>query len=127
MILVYRPDEGDVQQWDLADTKFTFAEAKAAEKAGHFQWVRLDQELSDGNIEVLQALTWVLRKRSEPALTLQDLDELSMDSVSVEYGSAEKAFMRAQVDSDASLNDEEKAAALLILGITDEDDDAPKE
>lgn len=121
MIIIYRPENGDEQRWDLADIKATFAEGRAAEKAGGFKWVQLEQELAEGNIDALQAAVWVLRKRSEPTLTFRDLDDLPIGSVDVEFAPAEKALMRAQLENDPTMSDEARQLALEMLGA----DDAP--
>lgn len=124
MILTYRPEGADEQRWDLTQTRATFAEAKAAEKAGGFQWVNLEQELAEGNLGALQAALWVFRKRAEPTLTFADLDDLPLGSVDVDFGVDERAFMRAQIAGNESLSDEAKAAALRMLGYGDEDPEA---
>lgn len=124
MILVYKPDTGDEKRWDLAEVKVTFAEAKAAEHAGNFTWRKLEQELTDGNVEALQAAVWVLRKRDEPTLRFADLESLPIDSVRTEYSADEKAFLKASVEADPDMTDAEKEAALVVLGLSDES--APK-
>lgn len=121
MILVYTPDEGEEQRWDLAEVKVTFAEAKAAEKAGGVAWRKLEQALTDGNVEALQAAVWVLRKRDEPTLRFADLENLPIDSTRTEYSDDEKAFLRASVEADTSMSDAEKEATLLVMGISAED------
>lgn len=120
MILVYTPDTGDEKRWDLAEVKVTFAEAKAAERAGNFTWRKLEQELTDGNVEALQAAVWVLRKRDEPTLRFADLESLPIDAIRTEYSADEKAFLKASVEADPDMTDSEKEAALAVLGLTDE-------
>jgi hypothetical protein len=125
VILVYAPEGSDEQRWDLAETKVTFAEAKAAEKAGGIAWVKLEEELTNGNVAALQAALWVLRKRTEPALRFADLEDLPIGSVRTEYSDDEKAFFRAAVEADSDMTDAEKAATLQIMGIADAEP-APK-
>lgn len=118
---MYRPDEGDEQTWDLADVKVTFAEAKAFEKAAGVKWAELQGEITEGNVGVLQAVLWMLRKRTEPQLTLRDLDDLPMDAAGWRYGAAERKFMRTVIEGDEDLDDEAKKAALALLDSTDEE------
>lgn len=126
MILVYAPADGEEKSWDLDTAKVNFAEAKAAEKAGGFSWNEVAQELKDGHLGATQATLWVLRKRDEPNLRFADLEDLGVNEVRVEYGPAEKAFLRASVENNAELSDEEKAATLALLGVTDDGESDPK-
>lgn len=125
MILVYKPENADVQRWDLAEVKVTFAEAKAAEKAGGFTWRKLQEELTEGNTAALQAAVWVLRKRDEPTLRYSDLESLPVDSISTEYSADEKAFLRASVEADENISEAEREVMYQVLGIADEP--APKD
>lgn len=126
MILVYRPADGEEQSWDLDTARVTMAEAKAAEKAGEFSWSDVAQELKAGHLGAVQATLWVLRKRDDATLKFTDLDDLAVDDVRVQYGPAEKAFLRASVANNDDLSDEEKTATLALLGVTEAEADAPK-
>ncbi|KAF4408654.1 hypothetical protein [Streptomyces lycii] len=127
MILVYKPETGEAQRWDLDNVKATFAEAKAAEAVANFSWVRLGQELGEGNLAVLQAALWILRKREEPTLKFADLEDLPLGAVAVEHSPAEKQFMREHILTDPSLSEPERAATLKMLELEDEPEaDAPK-
>jgi hypothetical protein len=116
VILVYTPAEGDEKRWDLSEVKVTFAEAKAAEKAGGFSWRELDTELNEGNVSALQAALWVLRKRDETNLRFADLEDLPVDAAHTEYSDDEREFMRAHIEGNADMSREEKDAALTLLG-----------
>lgn len=120
MIIIYRPDDGEEQRWDLEDIKVTFAEARAAERVGGFKWVQVQEELAQGSINALQAAVWVLRKRTEPTLAHSDLDDLPVGSVDVQFAPAEKAIMRAQIEGDPTLSDDAKRMALEMMGVADE-------
>ncbi|MGW6295173.1 hypothetical protein [Streptomyces sp. NPDC055058] len=119
MIIIYRPEDGEEQHWDLADVKATFAEARAAERAGGFKWAQVQEELAQGNIDALQAAVWVLRKRSEPTLLFSDLDDLPVDAIDVDFAPAEKAIMRAQLEGDPTMSEEARQMALEMLGAAD--------
>lgn len=116
MILVYTPESGDEKRWDLAEVKVTFAEAKAAEKAGGFSWRELDTELNEGNVSALQAALWVLRKREETTLRFADLENLPVDAAHTEYSDNEREFMRAHIEANSEMSPDEKDAALTLLG-----------
>jgi uncharacterized linocin/CFP29 family protein len=133
VIIIYQPEDGDEQRWDLDGIKATFAEGRAAEKAGNFKWVQLQEELAEGNIDALQAAVWVLRKRTEPTLKFSELDDLPIGSVDVEFAPVEKAAMRAQLENDPTMSEEARQMALQMLGAgdapepSDEDDADPKD
>lgn len=117
MIVVYKPDNADEVCWDLDEVKPTFAEAKAAEHAGGFAWQQLRAEIDEGNLSALQAVVWVLRKRAEPTLKFDDLDDLPLGSVETRYSEVEKEFMRDHIKADKSLSADERKATLALLGI----------
>lgn len=117
MIVVYKPEGEAEQSWDLDEVKPTFAEAKAAERAGAFAWQQMRAELDDGNLNALQAVVWVLRKRGEPTLKFEDLDDLPLGSVETRYSDVEKDFMRDHIKADKNLTADEKKATLALLGV----------
>lgn len=126
MILVYHPADGEEQSWDLDTARVTMAEAKAAERVGGFRWAEVWQELKDRNLGAVQATLWVLLKRDDAALEFTDLEDLAVDDVRVENGPGERAFLRASVMGNEGLSDEEKKATLALLGVTEDEGDAPK-
>lgn len=70
------------KEYDLIESKFTFAEARALERV---TGLSTDEILTDtkhrGKIDVLQAMLWISMKRIEPTLTFSDLDDIEIDDI----------------------------------------------
>lgn len=75
--------------YDGAESRFdmeniTFAEARAIEKVSgvRFAQMQSDAELF-ANMEVMQAIVWVVIKRSRPGFKFSDLDDVPMGAVNI--------------------------------------------
>lgn len=68
--------------YELAQSKVTFAEAKAIERVtGHtFQEIRSSKDVAE-SIDVQQAMYWISMKRVDPTLAFSDLDDIAMDEI----------------------------------------------
>lgn len=68
--------------YEMAQSKVTFAEARAVEKVtGHtFNEINTSKEVQ-GSTDVIQAMIWVSMKRSNPTLLFSDLDDVAIDEI----------------------------------------------
>lgn len=68
--------------YEMAQSKVTFAEARAVEKVtGHtFNEINKNPEVQ-GSTDVIQAMIWVSMKRSDPTLLFSDLDDVAIDDI----------------------------------------------
>jgi hypothetical protein len=82
----------DGTTYEMAQSKITFAEARAVEKVtGHtFQAINTDLNLRNST-DVVQAMIWISMKRSNPTLTFSDLDDIEIDGIEWEDDSEDAA------------------------------------
>lgn len=78
----------DGKTYQLVDSGWTFAEARALEKVtGHtFKAISADPDVRD-SIDVTQAILWVSMKRVEPETPFSLLNDLAIDAI--EWGAEE--------------------------------------
>jgi hypothetical protein len=76
--------------YELAQSKVTFAEAKAVERVtGHtFQAIQSDPTVQQST-DVIQAMIWISMKRVDPTLSFSDIDDVEIDGI--EWESEEPA------------------------------------
>jgi len=72
----------DGESYEMAQSKVTFAEARAVEKVtGHtFQAISTNPEMRNST-DVVQAMIWISMKRSNPTLVFSDLDDVAIDDI----------------------------------------------
>lgn len=72
----------DGTTYEMAQSKITFAEARAVERVtGHtFQAINTDPDLRNST-DVVQAMIWISMKRANPTLTFSDLDDIEIDGI----------------------------------------------
>lgn len=85
----------DGTTYELAQTKVTFAEAKAVERVTGHAWLAInkDPELRSST-DVIQAMIWISMKREQPELAFSDIDDIAIDSIEWDdesEGDAEKS------------------------------------
>lgn len=126
MIIVYRPEGGDEQRWNLNDEKLMAAEAEAVERVTRTEWGELQGKLAKGSMLAMRAFAWVLAKREQPTLRYSEFipaaDELDLD-----FDPTERAELRHEVNraADAGEIDEgERAATLAALADPEDFQDA---
>lgn len=72
----------DGETFELAQSKVTFAEAKAVERVTGHAWLAInkDPELRSST-DVIQAMIWISMKRSRPELAFSDIDDVAIDAI----------------------------------------------
>jgi hypothetical protein len=98
----------DGTTYEMAQSKVTFAEARAVEKVtGHtFQAINTSPDLRNST-DVVQAMIWISMKRAEPTLTFSDLDDIAIDDIEWDDESEDAASSDPSETASSSPDDAE--------------------
>ncbi|MER5209390.1 hypothetical protein ABT063_02020 [Streptomyces sp. NPDC002838] len=137
MIIIYAPEGADEQHFDAG--KLRASEIQIAERTAGANWRDIKEAVSEGEINAMRTVAWVIRKRAEPGLRYGDFDpwegelRARLDAREVkgyaealleEYGSTPEALAEAFDElRDSAFNREDAEAA--IADVTAPKDPAP--
>ena len=139
-VLIYTPEDGPRQQWDVNLKAMPFVEAELIEEAGGSTWDNFEDfevRLVSGNSKAKLALLWVLLRRENPKLRFVDLGGLRVGEVELEWDRKRLEDVRAEVLADESISESvrterlaEVDERLARIGVDtpvgkDEPDDSP--
>lgn len=127
MLLIYRPEGAEERQWPFHPDKLMSSEAEALEKVTGLTYSEFGMELVKGSARSRRALLWVMMKRENPTLRLNQIDP-PVGSIGLDFETHELALMRKEVESDTDMSDDDRATILEELDkqIGDGDVDGPK-
>lgn len=123
-ILTYTADGADPERFEFAFDDLPFPEVTALEKLTGKNWGDIESAYWADNFEVQGCLLLVLMRRSEPALTMEQLD-LRPRQLAFDVTAEERAAFVRNLLARPDLTEEQRAA-LSTLGFA-EGDDAPAE
>ncbi|GAA4663271.1 hypothetical protein [Streptomyces youssoufiensis] len=131
MILVYAPDEGEAQRWDVATLRIAATEAEAVERVTGLTWEEVKQGAQKGSMRALRALAWVLVKRGAPTLRYGQFDPATHE-LGVDYDADERAAIREAIATSTEVSEDEREALLAQIDAAEAelaaaDEPAPKE
>lgn len=68
--------------YEMAQSKVTFAEARAVEKVTGYTFKEISTNPAIQNAtDVIQAMIWISMKRSNPTLLFSDIDNVAIDDI----------------------------------------------
>lgn len=114
MIIVYRPEDGEERRWDLkvkGSGKLKSSEGELVEETVGLTWGEFEAKLLNGWLRGFRVLTWVLMRRDDPGLTLDDFDP-DADEFDVDFDTDERTQLRAEVERATDLTPAQRAEAL---------------
>lgn len=137
MIIAYTPEGGEPQTFDAG--RLRASEIQIIERTADGHWGDIKRAMSNGDINALRTVAWVIKKRQEPALRFAEFDpwegelRVRLDAQEVQ-GYAEGIFEKYGADPeelaeafdelrDAAHNREDAEAA--IANVTAPKDPAP--
>ncbi|MEU4502663.1 hypothetical protein [Streptomyces sp. NPDC024089] len=113
MIIVYTPAGGEPERYDAQSLKVS--EASIVQRTIDQKWTEIRDGLGTEDIDAMRAIVWVLKKRSNPSLTLADVDpgvgELVTRFDKQEVAAYVERACRIR-DTDPSVTGEQVATAL---------------
>ncbi|MGW0647895.1 hypothetical protein ACWD4T_03665 [Streptomyces umbrinus] len=114
MIIVYSPEGGDTHRWDLKETRIMATEAEAVERVTDLDWARARAKIVQGSMLALRAVAWVLLKREQPTLRYAQFNPAAAE-LDFDYSADERAAIRAAIEADPDLTEDERATSLAEL------------
>lgn len=72
MIIVYAPKDGEREHFDARSLRVS--EASIVSRTLSRKWAEVQQGIQTDDIEVMRAMAWVIKKRSQPSMALDDFD-----------------------------------------------------
>jgi hypothetical protein len=117
--LIWTPEGASKQEWSFNIQNPVWDIRIQTEKATGWPWARFAENLMDGSAIAMQALLWVLRKRTERGLTLE--------SVIPDYDELEPQFRCADCDRWLSDEDADEDGEHGCTGKAEADSDEPTE
>ncbi|MFE6482394.1 hypothetical protein ACFVGN_05565 [Streptomyces sp. NPDC057757] len=72
MIIDYTPEGGETLRLDAG--RLRASEIQVIERTADRRWAEIQEAMSEGDINALRTVAWVIRKRSEPSLRFGDFD-----------------------------------------------------
>ncbi|MFD9192996.1 hypothetical protein ACFWCA_32880 [Streptomyces phaeochromogenes] len=118
MIIVYSPEGGEIHRWDLKEIRIMAVEAEAVERVTDLDWAAARAKIVKGSMLALRAVAWVLLKRDQPKLRYGDFQPAAAE-LDFQYSPAERAAIRANIEADPDLTEDEREAILADLGLAD--------
>jgi hypothetical protein len=79
--LIYAPKDGERKEWEFDVNALTIGECKLLEKVQGQTTQQFGEDLANGSMTAMAALLWILRKRHEPDLMLNDLDDIQVGAL----------------------------------------------
>jgi hypothetical protein len=114
LIIIYAPEGGERQTWNLKEVRFMSSEAEAVERSTGLEWQEAKARVIKGSMLALRAIVWVLVKRDEPALRYGQFDPAE-NEIGVDFDTEEWAVVRDELANSPDLDDEQRALALAQL------------
>ena len=74
MLVVYTPAEGQVEELDVRSVRTN--EASIASRTADMTWKQIKERLAEDDPEAMRIVAWIIKRRSQPSLRLQDFDPL---------------------------------------------------
>lgn len=96
MWFIYKPEDGEPQEWWFDPQKVRAREAEAIEKRTGWDWGEFGQHLIQGSTLARRALLWTYQRRLHPTLRFEDVD-FAMDEVELSPSVEEVAAIRAEM------------------------------
>jgi hypothetical protein len=74
---IYNPPGEPVQQWDFEPSSWTVGEMAAVERMYRKPRDEFLADVNEGYVTARRILLWIIRRRTEPDITMDDIDKLN--------------------------------------------------
>ena len=116
MFVTYKPEDGDVQDWEFRPNKVRQSEGEMIEKRFGGTWDQFVGAVQSGNLKARRVLLWHLMRRQHPALRLEDVPDFYTGEVEVRFSHDELLTIREKA-LKATLNDADREQIETALDI----------
>ncbi|MFG2330176.1 hypothetical protein ACGFMM_11180 [Streptomyces sp. NPDC048604] len=108
MIVIYRPTDGDAEQYDATTLKCS--EASLVSRATDKPWPVVRAGLLLGDVDAMRGIAWVLRRREDPDLQFDDFDP-GTDELTAAFAPQEVADYCERIAAAESSSDPDEIEA----------------
>jgi hypothetical protein len=112
MILVYAPEGGEPQEWEVDPTDFRMSEIKELELLSGKSWTDYWPSLGVKSVGDVRPLVYLLCKRDKPDVKYRDIDP-RLREVELKFPEDEVEMVRAAIEANDAIVDKEQALAAL--------------
>lgn len=109
MIILYRPEGGEEQQFDMR--RLRTSEAQIIERTTDMKWGQIKVGVRDDDPTALRGVAWALLKRTQPSLRWSEFDP-GVDELTSRFDAREVASYAAEI---VALPEEKQAGAIAEL------------
>ncbi|MFY1660908.1 hypothetical protein [Micromonospora sp. WMMD1274] len=117
MIVTYKPEGGEAQEWEFRPGRVKSSEAEILQRRFGGTWDEFAVGVLKGDIRARRIMLWHLLRQAHNTLMFEDMPEFYMDELVVEHTKHELGEMRNNVEKLSSLTDDERAGMLAALEI----------
>jgi hypothetical protein len=114
LIIIYAPEGGERQTWNLKEVRFMSSEAEAVERSTGLEWQEAKARVVKGSMLALRAVAWVLLKRDQPTLRYTAFDPAE-NEIGVDLDAEEWGVLREELAASEDMTEAERAAMLAQL------------
>ncbi|WP_330348174.1 hypothetical protein [Streptomyces sp. NBC_00582] len=79
MIIVYAPEGGTKEAFEVARGKLRASEIQIIERTADARWNDIKEAVSEGDLNAMRTVVWVLKKREQPSLRFAEFDPFEGD------------------------------------------------
>lgn len=126
MRLTYRPAAGEPREWTFRPLDLESREAELVEDTTGLTYAQWAARFYSGSIRARRVALWLLLRREQPALALDDV-QFRMTEFGCFYDGSETGELRRQITDDPDLDEATRDALLAQLADPDDDDDTSLE
>ncbi|MEU6098952.1 hypothetical protein [Streptomyces sp. NPDC047079] len=112
MIIQYTPEGASSQRFDAG--RLRASEIQIVERTADGQWPAIRAAMTEGDVNALRVVAWVVKKRAEPALRFSDFDPFE-DELRVLLDAKETRAYAERIFEKYGDNPEDLAAAFAEL------------
>lgn len=94
MIIVYRPEDGEEQHFDVRAVRTS--EAQIVERTTDMKWIDIKRGVRDDDPTAMRGIVWVLLKRETPTLRWSDFDPL-IDELAMRFDGRDITAIAADI------------------------------
>lgn len=102
MYLIYKPADGDEQEWWFNPNDMESAEAEAIERRTGWDWAEYFIRLNAGSVLARRALLWTFLRRVHHTLRFEDV-RFTMAELTLEYDQDELQRLRDEAAKDTTV------------------------
>ena len=123
MIIVHTPADGEVERFDFRSVRTSEASIITRLMSDDVSWPQVKARVNDNDPDALRAVAFVIKKRSNPSLRIDDFDPVADELASKMDHRDVDVWAQIAAEKLAPFNGSAEAARLALNVVLDEADD----